>query len=182
MDALASLFSLNTLSTRAAEAQLLSWNETSQQYGLTLTPADAAALMQTRAQALNAAGRVEIGSATVGKLAEAFCDSAWIHQRDYAETLHALVELFYEMKNETEDKVPDDELIAFMKDCYENRCGGSLELLSGRELEKLAENIRFGAADYFDLSHAVSFEEDRFAEEEEEQERDSGLMEDDDDE
>lgn len=182
MDALASLFTLNNLSVRTAEAQLLSLNERSQQYGLVLTPEDAAALLQTRAQALNAAGRVEIGSATVKKLAEAFCDSAWINQRDYAETLHALVELFYEMKNETEDKIPDDELIAFMKDCYEHRCGGSLELLAGRELEKLAENIRFGAADYFNLSHAVSFEEDRFAEEEEAQERDDGLLEDDDEE
>jgi ABC-type taurine transport system substrate-binding protein len=177
MDSLASLFSLSTLSVRAAEAQLLSLNEKSQEYGLTLTPEDAAALMQTRVQALNASGRVEIGSATVGRLAEAFCDSCWINQTHYAETLHELVELFYEMKNETEDRVSDAELIAFMKECFEDRCGGSLELLSGRELEKLAENVRFGAADYFDLSRETRFEEDRFAEEEEAGERDSGLTE-----
>lgn len=182
MDSLASLFTLNTLSTRAAEAQLLSLNEKSEQYGLSLTPADAAALMQTRSQALSATGRVEIGAATVGKLAEAFCDSCWINQRGYAETLHELVELFYEMKNETEDRVPDDELIAFMKDCYESRCGGSLELLTGRELEKLAENLRFGVTDYFDLSHEKQFEDDMAAEEEEAGERDSGLTEEDDDE
>lgn len=168
---LAALFSLDLLAAQTEE-QILSRNEKTEQYGLALTPEDASALMQTRTEALNASGRVEIGSATIGKLIDAFCDSAYISQRDYAATLHELLELFYEAKNETLDRVSDDELIAFLKDCYEHRCGGSLELLAGRELEKLADNLRFGVKNYFNLEQEIQFEGDAVADAEEEQERD----------
>ena len=174
---LAALFSLEMLSSPAATAaQILSLNEKTEQYGLSLTPADTTALMQTRLEALTANGRIEVGSATIGKLIDAFYSSAYISQRDYVATLHELIDLFYYVKNETMDLISDDELIEFMKDCYENRCGGSLELLAGRELEKLAENLRFGIANYKDMSHEINFEGDWAAQQEqeaeEEQERD----------
>lgn len=158
---LAAFFSLDALANQAAvQAQILSLNKKSESYGLSLTPADAAELIQTRAEALTANGRVEIGSATIGKLIDAFCVSSYINQREYAAILHELLDLFYYIKNETLDLISDDELIEFMKDCYENRCGGSLELLAGRELEKLAENLRFGVTNYRDMAHETRFEED----------------------
>lgn len=158
---------MEALSNRLAQEEILSLNEKSEQFGLSLTEADAAALVQTRSEALAETGRIEIGGATVAKLIDAFCDSAWINRKDYAATLHELTELFYTAKNETEDQVSDDELIDFLKDCFERRCGGSLELLAGRELEKLAENLRFGVQDYRNMDHQISFEEDLPAEEEE---------------
>lgn len=164
---LSNLFSLDALSNQLAINQILDRNEQTAQYGLTLTPGDAAALMETRTQSLNETGRIEIGSATVGKLIDAFADSAWINQRDYAATLHELVDLFYTVKNETMDLISDDDLIAFMKKNFEDRCGGSLELLAGRELEKLADNLRFGVKEYYDMEQEISFEEDLLAEEEE---------------
>ncbi len=158
---LASLFSFDTLVTQAAAAQeILSLNEKSEQYGLSLTPADAAALIQTRTEALNANGRIEIGSATIGKLIDAFCDSAYINQRDYTATMHELIEAFYYIKNETLDMLSDDDLIDFMKDCYENRCMGSIELLLGRELEKLASNLRFGVKNFRDMGYEHRYEQD----------------------
>lgn len=38
-----------------------------------------------------------------------------------------------------------------MKDSFDGKCEGSLELLSERELEKMARNLRYGyAPDYSD--------------------------------
>lgn len=172
---LASLFSLDGLANQAAVAeQILSLNEKLEQYGLFLTPADAAALMQTRSEALTANGRIEVGSATIGKLIDAFCDSAYINQRDYTATMHELLEAFYYIKNETMDLLSDDDLIDFMRDCYENRCMGSVELLRGRELEKLAKNLRFGVENFRDMGYEQQYEEDgeeepEFEEEEEDE-------------
>lgn len=52
---------------------------------------------------------------------------------NYVETLHELIEIFYFYKNETLDLISDDELIKFMKNSFDGKCQGSLELLSGRE-------------------------------------------------
>lgn len=145
---LAAFFSLDLFSDPNAVTKILSLNEKSEQHCLALTSADATALMQTRTEALNANGRIEVGSATISKLIDAFCDSAYINQRDYATTLHELIDIFYYTKSETLDLISDDELIAFMKEAFEYRCMGSLELLYGRELNKLAENLRFGIKNF----------------------------------
>ena len=168
---LSALFSLDALSNRLAIGELLDRNKTTAQYGLTLTPNDAAELMETRSYALNETGRIEIGGATLGKLVDAFADSVWISQREYAPILNELTDLFYTAKNETMDLISDDELIAFMKDCFEHRCGGSLELLAGRELEKLAENLRFGVKNPLDMNTEILFEGDLASQEEEEAEQ-----------
>lgn len=157
---LISIFSLHLLANQDAASQIVSLNEKTEQYGLTLTPSDAAALVLTRAEALTANGRVEVGSATIGKLIEAFCDSSFINQREYPAIMHELIELFYSVKNETMNLISDDELIEFMKDSFENRCMGSLELLKGRELEKLADNLRRGVHEYRNMEYEEEAEEE----------------------
>lgn len=151
-NSLAAVFSLDLFSDPTAAVQILSLNEKTEQFGLALSAADVSALIQTRAEALSANGRIEIGSATIGRLVEAFCDSGYINQRDYPAIMHSLIDIFYYYKNETLDMISDDELIEFMKDSFENRCGGSLELLFGRDLQKLAENLRFGRKDYKNMN------------------------------
>lgn len=168
---LTALFSLDSLANQAATAQILSLNEKSEQYGLSLTPEDAAALMQTRSEALTANGRIEIGGGTISKFIDAFCDSPYIRQGDYTATLHELIELFYYVKSESMDLISDDDLIEFMKDCYENRCMGSLELMAGRELEKLADNLRFGVKNFKDMDYEIRYEEDSMAEKEDLEEK-----------
>lgn len=149
---LSSVFSLDLYSDPTAVNQLLSCNKKTEYYGLSLTPQDAAALMKTRAEELSISGRVEVGSATIGKLINAFCDSGYICQRDYVETVQQLIEIFYGAKNETENRISDDELIAFLRDSFENHCGGSLELLYARDVQKLAENLRNGVKDYTNMN------------------------------
>ncbi len=141
IDAQLTVFSLNTLSEQKTETEIIALNQKTEQYGLTLTPQDAKALIRTRSEELSANGRVEVGSETITKIMEAFCDSSFIDQRNYVETMQELLRIFYYAKNDTQDRISDSELIAYMKDSFENRCMGSLELLRGRELEKLAERL-----------------------------------------
>lgn len=148
LDMLSALLPFDKLSKHTAVAQIMQSNEKSGRYGLVLTHADAIELVETRNDALRASGRIEIGSATIGKIIDTFCDSSYILQQDYADSLHLLLEAFYYMKNETLDLISDDELIELMKNYFENRCKGSLELLVHRELEQMARNLRYGIFDY----------------------------------
>lgn len=127
---------------------LVSTNEKTGEYGLLLTQKNAKELIQTRNSSLKGFDRVEVGTGVIEKIINAFYDSGYLLQSNYAETLHELIEIFYYMKNETLDLIGDDELIETMKDFFEKRCGGSLELLQGRELEIFARNIRFGKKEY----------------------------------
>ncbi len=51
---------------------------------------------------------------------------------------------FTTLKNETLDRMSDDHLIRFMKKSFNGQCQSSLELIKGRELEKLSRRIRYG--------------------------------------
>lgn len=136
-------FSFDLMLRSAAEESLVRLNEVTEKYGLRLTRQQAAELLCTRESSLKGTGRVEVGLGAVEKIVRAFCDCPYLWRQNYAEMLNDLVEIFYYMKNETLDEVGDDELIALMRDYFENRCGGSIELLVSRELEQFARNIRF---------------------------------------
>ena len=126
--------------------ELLRVNAQTARYGLTLTPEQAAELQNTRVQALRAHGRVEFGSGVLDKIALVFCDSSYLTSDNYAQALGELVELFYYYKNETFDRLSDDELIDCMKKAFDGPCQGSLELLAGRELNALARDIHWGGS------------------------------------
>lgn len=119
-------------------------NDLTQHYGLTLSYQEALALVETRTFSLQSNGRIEFGGGVIEKIIKAFCDSPYLSMHNYAQTLHELVEIFYYYKNETLDRISDDELIQFMKKAFDGKCQGSLELLAGRALDKMARNVRYG--------------------------------------
>ena len=119
-------------------------NEVTARFGLTLSDTECALLAERRLTALRSAGRVEFCASVLPALAEAFCDSPYLEQRDYAETLGALQELFYELKNEAAERLADDELIAFLRAQFDGPCGGSLEALRDVMLDGLCRPLRFG--------------------------------------
>ncbi len=135
------MFSLELLSQKLALEEILESNNRSSLYGLKLTPQDALALIESRNQALVSHGRIEIGSATIGKIVEAFLDSPYIQQSDYVATLDDLIETFYYMKNEMFENISDDNLIKLMVKYYNGKSGGSIELLRDRDLEKVLRYI-----------------------------------------
>jgi len=130
--------------TNLAVSEIVDCNKLSSRYGLILSSQEAQELVETRTAALQATGRLEFGSGIIAKIVTAFCSSPYITSKDYATTLHELVETFYYYKNETLDELSDDELIALMRRYFDQTCHGSLELLQNREMYQVARNIRFG--------------------------------------
>jgi len=129
-------------------ANILTCNEKSSQFGLTLTEHDAQELMVCRNESLKRYQRAEFGTGILEKLIDTFCDSQYIHQSNYTETLEQLQDIFYEFKNEALDLLTDDELLTFMKEQFEGVCSGDLEYLEGTCLDKFAEAVRGGYRGY----------------------------------
>jgi hypothetical protein len=141
----------HVLIQKQAVNEVMKCNDLTVKYGLILTEQQAVALVKTRSVALRENGRIEFGSGIIDKIIFEFCDSPYLFMHNYEEILHELIETFYYYKNETLDLMSDDELIQYMKKAFDGICQGSLDLLSGRELDKLARNLRYGyAPDYSD--------------------------------
>jgi hypothetical protein len=136
------IYSMGLVLEQLTIVEVLKTNMDSQKYGLVLTTAEAHELIKSRSRAIRNHGRVELGIEVVQKIITSFCSSSYINSEDYAWTLNELVEIFYYMKNETEDRMGDDELIYIMQDFFNNSCKGSVELLRDRELALLAINFR----------------------------------------
>ena len=122
--------------------EILEINEESKKYGLILTAEEVKEIMEVRNRVLKSCGRVELGIEVTKKFIQKFSTSSFINQEEYMFALNELHEVFYYMKNETEDRIGDDELIDIIKNFFDNFCRGSLELLKGRELETFARNFR----------------------------------------
>ena len=135
-------FALEPLQIRAAEQELRMCNEHTAAFGLVLTEADIGQLAQGHVDALRSTGRVEFGGGVLQKLVDAFRDSPYITQENYAQTLSELQEIFYYFKNESMDRLSDDELIGAMKEVFDVQAQGSLEYLAGTALEELCRKTR----------------------------------------
>jgi hypothetical protein len=140
-------------------------NEETLEYGLKLSEKDIKIILETRKEALSSNGRVEFGGGIITKVISSFCDSPYILQHNYVETIDELIEIFYYYKNETMEEIGDDELIAFMKDYFDNKCQGDLDLLRYRYLDTLAHNIKYGVVDYLDVDGDA--DRDEYGDEEE---------------
>ncbi|SNS88583.1 hypothetical protein SAMN05446037_102572 [Anaerovirgula multivorans] len=134
----------NALIQKQAVNEVLKQNDLTIRFGLVLTEKQAIELVETRYLALKDTGRIEFGGGVIDKIIYEFCDSHYISMHNYEETLHELIEMFYYYKNETLELISDDDLIKYMKKAFDGVCQGSLDLLSGRELDKLAHNLRCG--------------------------------------
>lgn len=134
MDAL-SLIRQNGISVRQEADRLLQINECTREYGLSLTAEEALILVREKNRIVRSSGRIELENVLLEKLAAAFASSGYISQRIYAETLEGLIAIFYYVRGEFGLGESDDDLIAWMRDSFEEECGGSLELLESRALE-----------------------------------------------
>ncbi|WP_367903361.1 DUF6323 family protein [Paenibacillus sp. PL2-23] len=121
--------------------EILDLNEKTQEYGLVLTLKDVQCMIAARSQVLYGYGRVELGIEVTKEFIEEFSKSSFIQQENYVDALNELHEIFYYLKNETEDKIGDMKLVHKMKEVFENDCEGSLDLLKSR-LEEYAEEFR----------------------------------------
>ena len=125
-------------------AKVLETNQRAERYGLTLSEEEAGLILEERGRALKEQKRVEFGEGILPKIIDEFCDSAYLDQEHYVETLIRLQDIFYLYKNEMMDEITDDELLHFMKEQYEEICFGVLDYLESTCLSNFAQAIRAG--------------------------------------
>ena len=122
--------------------KVLAMNSDSQKYGLRLSEEEAKVLIREREQSLRETRRIEFGEGILEKLILIFCDSPFLLQENYAETLVRLQSIFYLYKNESLDELTDEELLEEMKKKFDGECQGDLEFLETTSLESFARSIR----------------------------------------
>ena len=92
------------------------YNEkTYEKFALSLSQEQAKELIAGRNASLKKYQRVEFGKGILDKLMYVFCDSQYIDQGNYAQVLERLQDIFYRFKNESMDRLTDDELLEFMR-------------------------------------------------------------------
>lgn len=127
---------------------MIQTNQTTQRFGLSLTEQDAQIILEERQSALREQRRIEFGEGIAAKLIYEFCDSNYIDQEHYVDTIVRLQEIFYAFKNEMRDEITDDELLHLMKEQFEFLCFGDLDYLEGTCLSNFAQAIRAGYGGY----------------------------------
>lgn len=120
---------------------IVALNDKTKEYGLVLTPNDVKTMITSRNKVLHDYARVELSTEVLKELIELYAASPYMDQNHYVETLNDLQEIFYYLRNETEDKINDVKLINQMMDYFNGSCAGSVELLRSK-MEQLAENFR----------------------------------------
>lgn len=113
-------------------------------YGLALSEGEIAAIADARADAVGDTGRVELGRSIVRDIAYAFCDSPYIERDSWADTLCSLTASFFYFKNESDDLIPDEDLIAMMRTRFDGDCGGSAEAMEYMDISDLVRGTRYG--------------------------------------
>ena len=119
-------------------------NEKTERFGLVLSQEEMEALLEQRKEILKREERIEFGEGILPKLVYTFCDSGYLSQQDYADTLGRLQEIFYQFKNEMQDRVTDEELLDFMREQFDEVCFGDLDYLESTCLAEFAQAVRAG--------------------------------------
>ena len=138
------LISIDGLSLRPISDDLLALNEVSREYGLTLTAEEAKELSETRRIALEENERVEAGAGAVPEILKRFCASRYVNAENYTYILNEITYLFYYIKTETDDRIGDQALIDELFERFELYCRGSIDVLEGREAERIIRKINAG--------------------------------------
>jgi len=139
------LLDLLLLGQQKADLQIIKeCNQYTQRFGLMLSDTNVLDLLHSRREVLKEEERIEFQGGILSKLIYEFCDSPYIYQDNYVDTLEELQRIFYLYKNESLDELSDDELITFMKAHFDGICQGSLEHLEDTCLYQLCRKGRSG--------------------------------------
>lgn len=122
----------------------LSCNERTERFGITLTGRDAVILVKNQQEILKRQRRIELGESILPQLIETFCDSEYVNGDNFTETVMELQDIFFLYKNESADRLTDEELLYVMKELFEEVCFGSAEYLKETCLERFARAVRAG--------------------------------------
>lgn len=138
------LFAYLSSKAKASPEVLMDLNSYTGKFGVILSKEDALFLLEARNKTLRTQERIEFDEGILPKLIFTFCDSPYIYQDNYTDTLERLQEIFYLYKNESLDECTDDELLEQMHLYFNGICEGSLDHLEDTCLESFSRDIRSG--------------------------------------
>lgn len=139
------VFELMQMARKKEElAYVSAMNQKTEQFGLVLKEEDAKELIAYKNESLKKYERFEWGTGILERLIFVFCDSQYISQQNYLESLERLQDIFYKFKNASQDRMTDEEILTFMKEQFESICYGSLDYLEDTCLEIYTEAVRAG--------------------------------------
>lgn len=118
---------------------ILTLNEMTSKRNLYLQEKDISQIIETKNISLKELGRVEVKNNILERIIYEFYDSPYIDQTNYLETILDLTRIFYLYQDELSYKLTDEEIIIYLQDEFNNRCGGDLTLLETLSLSNLKE-------------------------------------------
>lgn len=117
---------ITEIEKRYVAKELMLLGDKTAEYGITLSEKDCVDIAECRYESLKENERIEVGLGATQRIIEEFCDSGYVSQSNFRETVEGLLECFYMIKTETEDKVSDDEVLEFLKYLFEYEAGGDV--------------------------------------------------------
>lgn len=138
-------FNDGALYRQKLSSEIIKTNDVSVNYGLTLKESEVALLIQASQDSIIDNDRIEFGESATIKILNKFMQSSYISQSCYAETIASLIDIFYEVKEESLDILTDDEVIDIMFYFFENESGGNIEVLQNRDMDTLCRKVRYSA-------------------------------------
>lgn len=118
---------------------ILTLNEMTSKRNLYLQEKDILQIIETKNISLKELSRVEVKNNILERIIYEFYDSPYIDQTNYLETIIDLARIFYLYQDELSYKLTDEEIIIYLQDELNNRCGGDLTLLETLSLSNLKE-------------------------------------------
>ena len=118
---------------KVISGQLMALNDEIAENGIVLSEADCKDIAEFRHEVLLDTERVDVGLGIVGRIVKEFSESGYVDQRNFRQVVEDLLECFYTLKNETEDKATDDQVMEFLHYLFEQEVGGDTERLYSSE-------------------------------------------------
>lgn len=138
------LISINQIQlsdTNALKESLAELNSRTNEYGVVLTVKQVNRLAEAVKVALRESDRVEIGAGILPVLADEFSRSIFVDQENYASLLEELVYIFFQVKTAVCDRISDNDLVRLLRDYYENKAMGSVEIMRERDIDLLVKYV-----------------------------------------
>ena len=107
---------ITEIEKRYVAKEIMLLGDKTAEYGIVLSEKDCTDIAECRFESLKENERIEVGLGAVQRIIEEFCDSGYVSQINFRETVEGLLECFYMIKSETFDKVSDDEVLEFLRD------------------------------------------------------------------
>ncbi len=123
---------------------IIELNKITGRKGLFLTKTEVLDLISNKNINLKEMGRVEFGLGILDKIIYIFYDSAYIDKDNYLEMLESLTNAFYLYQASFDNTLTDEEILKYMKKCFDSECAGSIELLESLSFDRLKQKLEDG--------------------------------------